>query len=327
MKPILNKPRAMANSKALIAVVATFLLASCFDGNGEKDNLRDPISDTGISLGLQVNLPLNSTTAQAVAAIYKDGTRQPLVGGDFFLASSENQGDSAVLKSLENLSGDYQGALNVLDEFDQIIIATVYDPQRAREDRWYPTDQLLVDPGPNEDLVNYSETFSFPALLENLTINQQEFSARSDMINLAWTSAGNLDPEEIQMSSNAVITCYGVDGSTVSYPRFNVLGTDDGSATLDVGDFIPNVNILNAVATLQAEVLTIISAALLEVVTFGLVDSRDIPLATFELAYCTVDVTVFREQGFALPDQVSGGFAIASTSDNVRFTFRPPVAP
>ena len=140
-------------AKLLIPVVATWILASCFSGSGEKDNLRDPITNTGISLGLQVNLPLQSTTAYAVTAFYKEGVRQPLVGGDFFLASSENQGDSAVLKSLENLSGDYQGSLAVLDEFDQVIVATVYDPQRAREDRWYPTDELLVDPGPNRDLL------------------------------------------------------------------------------------------------------------------------------------------------------------------------------
>lgn len=105
-----------------------------------------------------------------------------------------------------------------------------------------------------------------------------------------------------------------------------MLGVDDGLATLDVADLIPNVNIINAVATLQAEVLTLLSAAILEVVTYGLVDARDIPLASFELERCEVDVTVFREQGYALPDTV-GGFAIASTSDNVRFTFRPTVAP
>ncbi|MDX1693515.1 MAG: hypothetical protein R3208_07105 [Ketobacteraceae bacterium] len=298
------------------------LLAACFTGTGEKDQLRNPIAGSGISLGLQVNLPLGATRANAAAAIYEDGVRQPLVGGDFFVASSINQGDYSILKSLQNLSGDYEGSLNVLDENDQVIIATEYDPERAREDRWYPVDQLLIDPGPNEDLVGYSETFSFPQPLQNLAINQNEFTSRADNITLTW-EAGDGD----QITSNAVVTCYSEGGKRYTYPIFNVLADDDGSYTLQVRDIIPNESIVNAVATLTHEVLTILSAAILEVVTYGLVDARDIPLSSFQLSYCDVDLTVFREVGFQLPMGVAGGFAIASTSDSVRFTYRPPVTP
>ena len=307
-------------ARLIVPVAATALLASCFTGTGEKDELRDPIARVGISLGLQVNLPSGSNEASAVAAIYEDGVRQPLVGGDFFIASSENQGDSAVLKSLEKLSGDYQGDLTVLDENDQVIIATEYDPQRAREDRWYPTDQLLVDPGPNEDLVGYSETFSFPERLQNLAVDQAEYDSRSDDVVLTW-DAGTGE----QMNSSAVVTCYDTDGDTFSYPIRNVLGDVDaaGTYTLQVRDIIPNETIVNAVATIAEEVLTILSAAILEVVTYGLVDAKNIPLASFQMSYCDVDLSIFRETGFDLPMNVAGGFAIASTSETVSFTYRP----
>ena len=82
------------------------LLAAC-GGTGKQDTLRDPVSQTGISVGLQVNLPRNASSADAAATIFKNAQRQPLVGGDFFMARSTV--DDAVLKSVENLSGDYLG--------------------------------------------------------------------------------------------------------------------------------------------------------------------------------------------------------------------------
>lgn len=323
------KTRLPIKARFTVPVVAVALLASCFTGTGEKDRLRKPISPVGISLGLQVNLPSGSNEASAVASIYEDGVRQPLVGGDFFIATSENQGDYAILKTLENLSGDYQGNLTVLDENDQVIIATEYDPQRAREDRWYPTDELLIDPGPNDKLVGYSETFSFPQRLQNLTTDQVEYDSRSDNVVLTWDAGAGE-----QMNSSAVVTCYDAEGDTFTYPIRNVLGDvdADGTYSLQVRDMIPNESIVNAVATLAEEVLTILSAAILEVVTYGLVDAKDIPLASFQMSYCNVNLTVFREIGFDLPidsetSQPIGGFAVASTSDTVSFTYRPPVAP
>ncbi len=316
-------------ARLIVPVAATALLASCFTGTGEKDELRGSIPSTGISLGLQVNLPAGSNEASAVASIYEDGVRQPLVGGDFFIATSVNQGDYAILKTLENLSGDYQGDLTVLDENDEVIIATEYDPQRAREDRWYPTDQLLVDPGPNANLVGYSETFSFPERLQNLAIDQDEYDSRSDDVVLTWDAGAGE-----QMNSSAVVTCYDAEGDTFSYPIRNVLGQAPvdaaGTYTLQVRDIIPNESIINAVARIEEEVITILTAAILEIVTYGLVDSRNIPLASFEMTHCDVDLTVFREIAFDLPidptpnDNSSiGGFAIASTSETVSFTYRP----
>ena len=297
-------------------------LSACFLGTGNQDSLRQPVSQTGISVGLQVNLPLNATQADAVASIYKDGVRQPLVGGDFFQADTTT--DSAMLKSLENLSGDYRGKVAVAGSADAVTLSTQYDPIRARQDRWYPVDQLLIDPGPNQDLVGYSETVTFPAPLQNLAINNTIFTSRSDNIVLTWDAANGQ-----QMNSTAVVTCHTSDGNAYTFPTFNVLGQVDsaGTYTLPVGDIIPNVNIINAVATLANDLAAIITAAVLNASTYGLVSANNIPLATVTLQSCDVDLTVYREIGFSLPANVSGGYAISSTSDTVHFRFQPPVIP
>lgn len=294
------------------------LLAAC-GGTGKQDELRDPISQTGISVGLQVNLPLDATNADAAATIFKNAQRQPLVGGDFFMARSTV--DDAVLKSVENLSGDYLGRVAVAGPTDPVTLSTEYDPIRAREDRWYPVDALLIDPGPNPDLVGYSGEILFPAPLEITSASNATYTSRNDNIALTWTPGDGQ-----QMTSNAVVTCVDASGRSYRYPRFNVLGNVDGAGTftLQVNDIIPNTNIINAVATFVHEVSTLITVALLEYYSYGLVSVSNVPLATFVVQHCDVDLTVFREIGYPLPQNVAGGFVIGSTSDTVRFRFDPP---
>lgn len=312
-------------TKHLITLSMAGLLGACFGGTGEQDTLRDAPSATGISLGLQVNLARDASTADSAATIFKDGARQPLVGGDFFIARSSV--DDAVLKSLENLSGDYSGRLNVQGEGDTVTISTEYDPIRAREDRWYPVDQLQIDPGPNPDLVGYTSEVIFPAPLEITSARTATYTDPDDDIVLTWT-AGSSD----QMTANAIVTCSDASNKTYTFPVFNVLGSSQnsnnpdgaGTYTLQVSDIIPNTNIIEAVATFQHEVATIITAALLEYYTFGLISATNIPLSTFQVESCDVQLTVFRENDYSenLPDGV-GGFIVGSTSDTVTFRFVP----
>lgn len=310
-------------SKRLALLGTSLMLASCIGGTGKEDSLRDPVSATGISLGLQVNLPRNANDADAAATIYKDGARQPLVGGDFFMARSSVDTDGVVLKSVENLSGDYLGRVAVASASDPVWISTEYDPERAREDRWYPVDELLVDPGPNEDLVGYTEEVIFPQPLAITSSVPAQFTSRSSTIPLSWTPG---DGE--QMTTNAIVTCRDAGGKTYSFPRFNVLGNVDAAGTyngLTVGTIIPNTNIINVFASLTEELATLISTAILQYYTFGIVNVKNIPLATFQVQSCDVQLTLFREKGLALPDNVAGGYAIGSTSDTVSFRFVPGV--
>lgn len=312
-------------AQPILLLSLTGLLGACFGGTGEQDSLRDAPSATGISVGLQVNLARDALTADAAATIFKDAVRQPLVGGDFFEARSSI--DDAVLKSLENLSGDYSGRVAVASNTDTVTLSTVFDPQRAREDRWYPVDELLVNPGANPDLEGYSFEVILPAPLTITSARTATYTSRSDNIVLSW-DAGSSD----QMSANAIVTCRNASGETYTFPRFNVLGSTQngnnpdasGTRTLQVADIIPNTNIINAVATFEHEIATIITAALLEYYTYGLVSVRNVPLSTFVVQSCDVQLTVFRETGYDdhLPAGVAG-FIIGSTSDTVTFRFVP----
>lgn len=296
---------------------ASVLLAAC-GGTGKQDELREPIAQSGISVGLQVNLARGATHADAAASIYKDSERQPLVGGDFFMARSSV--DEEVLKSIENLSGNYLGRVSVGGAGDSVTLSTEYDPVKAREDRWYPVDELLVDPGPNPDLVGYSGEVLFPAPLEITSARNATYTSRNDNIVLTWTPG---DGE--QMRVNSVVTCVDNQNRTYTFPRLNILdGEDaDGTYTLQVRDVIPNTNIINAIASFAHELETLIIAALLQYQTSGLINATNIPLATFVTQHCDVDLTLFREKRYPKPENVAGGFVIGSTSDTVRFRFQP----
>lgn len=300
------------------AGLAVSLMLSACGGTGKQDELREPVSQTGISVGLQVNLARGADVADAAASIYKDGKRQPLVGGDFFMARSSV--DDAVLKSIENLSGNYLGSVSVAGLGDPVTLSTEYDPVRAREDRWYPVDELLIEPGPNLDLVGYSGEILFPAPLEITSARTATYTDRDDDIVLAWIPGNGT-----QMTANAVVTCVDNQNRTYTYPRFNILGNVDGAGTftLQVRDIVPNTNIINAIASLAHELSTLITAAVLHYYTAGLINATNIPLSTFVTQHCDVDLTLFREIGYPRPQNVAGGFVIGSTSDTVRFRFQP----
>lgn len=303
--------------------VCCLLLASCFAGGGSSDNLRGNISSTGTALALQVNLQQGSDEASAAASIYIDGEKQALVGGDFFTAETEEE--SSRLYSVENLSGNYQGDVMVNDMNPVVTIQTEYDPIVAREDRWYPVDELLVDPGANEQLVGYSQEFEMPEAITGLSVNSAEFTDRSDNVVLSW-DAGTAD----QMTFNAIVNCTDGEDEFI-YSRFYVLpgagAADDGEYTLTLGEVIQNETVIDFFATLQREVATIISYVVLEYVTLGVVNISDLvaasePVDVFTMQSCDVDLTLFREVGESLPTEVTSGFAISSSSDSVSFTYR-----
>lgn len=297
------------------AAGSTLLLVACM-GSGKKDELRTPVSQTGISVGLQVNLAQGANQANTVASIYQDGKRQPLVGGDFFMARSTIDSQGAVLKSVENLSGDYLGAVPVRGADDVVTLSTEYDPERAREDRWYPVDQLMVDPGPNPDLVGYSGEVQFPAPLAITSADNAVYDHRDDPIVLRWTPGDGQ-----QMNTNALVTCTDTGNRTYRFSQSIVLGNVDGAGThtLRVRDLIYNNGGANA---LLHELFSIVSSAIIQYQTFGYINTSRLLPASFTLDYCDVDLTLFRERGFDLPENV-GGFAIGSTSDTIHFRFQP----
>lgn len=313
---ILCSPR-----KALFALGSLSVamgLSGCFNGESGKDLLREPIATEGISMGLQVNLAKNASVANTIASIYKDGKRQPLVGGDYFSATASSTGEQSVLRSIDNLEGDYLGTVGVSGLQDSVVVKTEYDAQVARQDRWYPTDQLLVDPGPDTTLVGYEQSFRFPDPV-TLSVAQTEFTDRSGSIDISWTP-GNGE----QMLSNALVSCRNSGGEAYTYSRVYRHGADSaGSVSISMSELIPNQDIINVGVELVQQVYSLMSVAVSASYGFGILQAVDIPLSRFTIQSCDIDLTLYREIAVPKPANVSGGFAIASTSDSLKITYTP----
>jgi len=297
------------------ALLPVVIMSGCKSSNS-NDSLRDPVSDTGISAAIQANLPLGAMQSQVAASVYKDGVKQPLVGGDIFKAYSEST--STILRSIENLSGDYVSELNTLNPGFGVNFEVEFDPQAAREDRWYPADTLVVDPGPS-DLIGYSAHVDFPAELRLASPQAGEvYLDRSDQIMLSWNASA--DTEQIRITS---IQQCDYPGGALEWARSFTYPTDTGTQSIPVGDLVPSTGLLNSVATIVGQLSVILSSLAIEAITYGLVDAKPINISGYQVQTCTITLTVFREVAGQLGAGVTGGYAIASTSDSVSVVFQP----
>ncbi|RLT89067.1 MULTISPECIES: hypothetical protein [unclassified Ketobacter] len=290
-------------------------LTACY--SGESDSLRAPVSNEGVSVTIQANLPAGLLQANVAASYFQDGRKAALVGGDIIVAESDT--DSSILRSLQNLSGDYSTVVDFSDATAGIEFAVDFDPVAARADRWYPVDELLVDPGPGE-LVGYRTQVAFPeAIVLSSPLSNEIYTTRSQEIVLSWTSS----PDTEQTRFTSVQTCF--SGSReVQWGTSDILSSaDPGSHTVSVGELIPSTNFITQVTNTLSALSVIIVGSILETYSFGLIGRQDIKIETFDLEYCTLSLTVFREVGNDLGADISGGFAIGSTSDTVTVEYRP----
>lgn len=305
----------MMQLKMLIPGVGLLFLASCYTGS--SDSLRDPISQEGISATVQANLPYGATKAHVVASFYKDGKKQPLVGGDVIVASSDS--GSVFLKSLENLSGNYFANLALSDPGAGINFSIEYDPLEAQDDRWYPMDEVLVDAGPGE-LVGYTTAVAFPdPLMLTEPAGNEVYTDRNQEITLSWA----VSPTTEQIRLTTVQTCFSGDRS-MQWGLSSIVDPDvPGTHSVSVGSLVPSTNFVNVVSDFVDQLSVIVVGAILDAYSFGLIDAKDIPIESFELEYCTISLTVFREISNELGAGISGGYAIGSTSDTVTVIYQP----
>lgn len=300
-----------------LVCLCALLLAGCYQGS--SDSLREDVSSTGVSVEIVGNLPSDSNSAQVAASVYFDGDRKALVGGDVVKAYSES--DSAILRSLENLSGDYTAHVPIINTAAGIHVEVEHDPVGAREDRWYPVDELLVNPGPGP-LVGYNVDLAFPDPIVRDTVpaNGTVFNNRSDTIDLIWAPVVS-DPEQ-QTRIVAVQECFSAERS-VKWAVVSVDSGDPGSYSTTVGALIPSTGAINATINGLARIAVLVVGELLEEYTFGLVNAGNISFDSFEVEYCDITITVFREIPGTLGPGISGGYAIASTSETFHLVFEP----
>ncbi|MCP5015866.1 MAG: hypothetical protein GY938_11455 [Ketobacter sp.] len=303
--------------RSCFVVFVSLLCASCYTGS--NDSLRNPVSQQGVSATIQANLPFGAMEAQVAASLYKDGRKQALVGGDIVVASSDNGLHSSILRSIENLGGDYIANIQVDDSGQGVEFAVEHDPVAAREDRWYPVDELLVDPGPGE-LVGYTFDVNFPSeIMLTSPLPTDTYTSRGQTIALNWNT--ETDGDQIRLTS--VQTCFSGDQSVQWATSTIINSTDTGSHDISVGSLIPSTTVVNAISDFFQQISVMIVSSVLEAYTFGLVSADDIDLGSYNLDYCTISLTVFREISNDLGADISGGYAIGSASDTVTVRYEP----
>ena len=305
----------MINVRVFVVIAGFLNLCSCYTGS--SDSLREPVSQEGVSATVHADLPSDSSVVSVAASFYKNGVKQPLVGGDIIIAESDV--DASILRSLENLSGNYLSQLDLSDVGAGVAFSIIHDPEAAREDRWYPLDELMVDPGPGE-LVGYSTSINFPdPMLLDAPLGNEVYTSRAQDIIINWAASASTE----QIRFTTVQTCYSGERS-IQWGTSSILGTTDtGTHTVSVGSLIPSTNFINSVTNFIDQLSLIIVSSIVEAYSFGLVGSQNINIETFQLDRCTISLTIFREISNELGAGIVGGYAIGSTSDTVTVIFEP----
>lgn len=307
---------------ALFVCFAATLTGCGYDSsNSASDTIRTEPSSTGVSAYVWGNLPNEGSEAQVAASVFYDADKKALVGGDIIRAYSECS--AATLRSIENLSGDYVASLDVFNSAQGIHFAVEHDPEVAREDRWYPVDELLVDPGPG-NLVGYSAQLEFPTpLIVSSPTNLTEYRNRSDLINLIWEPDSSANQIRLTALSRCETIGYDVDWGFERLLATNQdVDWDSGTYSLPISDILARAN-LNSALGLFENLALIITTLPINIFSFGLFDPLNIPLSDSNIERCDLYLTLFREVPGTLGPDVSGGYAIASTSQTIHITYDP----
>lgn len=320
---LFNTIKELATGKPCLAVIISGIALGTVACSKGSDSLRSLIPPTGVAAAVQIDLPSDSQQAQVAATVYKDAVAQPLVGGDVLQARTDQS--VATLHSVSNLSGHYTGTLFVDHADTPVDVAVNYDQEASAEDRWFASDELLVNPGPGS-LVGYAvDGMRFPPVIAfESPAEGTRYVTRADTVTVNWTPVNEGD----QARLTAAVAC--VAGSkTYRYGlAFNIgiEGEDAaaaGSYSLTIEDL---VNVAPVVATLDNVVEYIsllITASFLGLEPKTLLANEDLVTQPSEVKRCDIDLTLFREHSNTLPAAFSGGYAITSRSDTIRIAYDP----
>jgi hypothetical protein len=209
-------------------ILSTILLAGC-DING-SDNIT-VLPELGLFMFAEANHHETEDTAQISAAVFKDGQPVDLVGGDVFEVSTATE--RILLKERGRFAGSYAASLPVDSSVQNVFLNVVHEPVEAREDRWYPVDLLLIDPGPGE-LVGKTATVNFPpAVTITGPVADTVYTSINEIIDLTWVAGGEGDTMRVL---SAVECTNGL--ATSNYGTVVEITDDDGLEAISIDKFI-----------------------------------------------------------------------------------------
>ena len=303
-------------SKSLAILALSSLAASC--DISTSDTLPANHGD-GLTITVLANRHGDASTAEVAAAVYEDGRPLDLEGGDLFRAVSGDE--VSYLKVPFSLIRGYAGSIET-DGRTDIDVVIVHDALIAREDRWYPVDLLLIDPGPGP-LVGRTASASFPAPV-TLTSPQPntEYLSIGDNVDIGWIAGSGTETMQL---IGAVECDSGL--ATSRYAIQRTLDDDDGFESIPMGEIIVDTSnsLFSSYATPLAQMLL---QQLLNDLSDGNIDpdyvSKRIQANPVE-SRCEVRLIVQRVREGSFDTGFDAGEVSASSSADVVIVYNPPV--
>ena len=300
---------------ALTALSFSALIAGCSEPVSDID-----IPDTGAAMIVEASLAYGETDTRIAAAVYDSGQPTPMIGGNVIEVTSESS--TAILSGIDDRDNFYSGRIDVPNpDTDTIKVAIAHRPQETRQERWYPTEEILVDPGPGE-LEGFEATLLLPTTVE-ITAPQPGliYSSRDDIIPLEWTGEPG-DDFKMVIYNRCRSSTNSDDLSWVYTSRID----DDQQENIRIGDIIPATGVLETSANLGGVVtgfVQLFAELALSAVTLGLYEPTEINFDEFQLDYCTIQLSLVRQRQGILGEDFSGGSVTGSRSDSLQLEYRP----
>lgn len=294
------------------------LLGALSSGCEKSDDKPENIASEGVSLRIRADLPVDQQQASVAASAYLNGQLRPLVGGDIFYARNTSQ--QRELRYTADVPGLYQNSLDDNNSGTEVIIDIRFEPDVARNQRWYPSDLLKVESQAGR-LVGYSARGVFPPSVRiNEPLPDTTYRSRTDEAIVSW----NTTNDNYQAEVISIAACHSGVHSSSFTKKFTT--TDNGSFTLQLEQALPqSVEVKEDVKPggIFFPLYRSLGVPFLDIVTFGLFSLKSSVTHSYPIEYCSLELKLFRIQIGQLGSGVNGGSVTMSRSDSVNVRYEP----
>lgn len=310
---------------SLSAAVFTVILLSACDISGGDNQPRVP--DQGLFMLADANRHEGDDSVQVAAAVFNDGEPVGLVGGDLFEARTTTE--RVLLKDGGPVAGSYAASLPVDDSVQDVFLNVVHLPVEARENRWYPIDLLLTDPGPGE-LVGTSATLSFPPPVTiTAPLPDTIYTSINDVINLNWDPVVGGDLMRVLASVECIdglaTSSYGV---VVDNEVQLDMDLDDGNEVISLDKFIYDLTLGSNAIKFVSDATLMMLQELLDQLSAGNIDP-DFLLKQREAnpieSACEIRLFLQRQRPGQFDVVFDDGRVTGSTSAEITINYIAPV--
>ena len=292
-------------NRILCVIAGPVLLNACSNNDSEQR----PNVQRGLSVYVQANIEENTQTATLGAGLYHDGQKVALVGGDMIRAK---QGNNNTWLTTSNKSSQFLSSrLANVDTTLPITFSVEYDPQVARQDRPYPSDEVFVDAGEGE-YAGLEWSLEFPPTVKvSAPVSGTVYNYANDSIIIDW-DAGVDKGQTIRVY--AYLNCM---NERVQLYK----GADTGQWISTIDHIFQQSKAIDPTADAESDFERLF-LNILELSFLGLIDFDQI-LNPVVIDKCLISLSVISEAKVDIGQPFNDGSVLASQSDSTVVRFEP----